>query len=442
MPDTNRKKILVLSDHPLVPSGVGIQTKYLIEGLLKTGKYKFVCMGGAIQHPDKRIQHVNPEEFGDKNWIIYPVDGHGNKDLLRNFLRQEKPDAVLLVTDPRFFVWVWEMEDEIRSVCPLLYWHVWDNDPSPDFNEIYYDSTDMIGCISLKTYGLLQDLKYPERKFGYVPHSLPAELFKPLPREDVKKFKQETYGPHKDKKFIVMWNNRNARRKQTGDVIATFAKFAKKIGRDNTSLLMHTSPTDEEGQNIMAVARKYDVEDCLIISDKRVQSEAMNMYYNSADIVINIASNEGFGLSALESLYTGTPMIVHMTGGLQYQMGDWYDKIKDFSDQDKLTAGAKKAWVSKTARWWGVPVFTASRSCTGSQVIPYIYDDRACHDDIVKALMKLYEMGDARRREIGAEAREWALQTFGLQQMTDKWDTLIEMAFDDFEPVSMRRAVI
>jgi hypothetical protein len=44
----SKKKILVLSDHPLSPSGVGTQTKYMIEALLKTGRYQFICLGGAI----------------------------------------------------------------------------------------------------------------------------------------------------------------------------------------------------------------------------------------------------------------------------------------------------------------------------------------------------------------------------------------------------------
>ena len=45
-----KKKILVLSDHPLSPSGVGTQTKYFIEALLKTGRYEFICLGGAMKH--------------------------------------------------------------------------------------------------------------------------------------------------------------------------------------------------------------------------------------------------------------------------------------------------------------------------------------------------------------------------------------------------------
>ena len=54
----NKKKILVLSDHPLSPSGVGTQTKYMIEALLKTGRYQVVCLGGAIKHNDYTPQRV------------------------------------------------------------------------------------------------------------------------------------------------------------------------------------------------------------------------------------------------------------------------------------------------------------------------------------------------------------------------------------------------
>jgi glycosyltransferase involved in cell wall biosynthesis len=436
----DRKKILVLSDHPLVPSGVGIQTKYLIEGLLETGRYKFVCLGGAIKHPSMEPQQVAPDKFGEGNWIIHPVNGHGDKNILRAFLMREKPDAILLVTDPRFFVWVWEMEDEIRSMCPITYWHVWDNDPTPDFNNIFYNSTDSIGCISLKTYGLLQGLDY--KHFKYIPHALPDELFKPLPLDEVKEFKEKSYGPHKDKKFIVMWNNRNARRKQTGDVVATFAKFAEKVGKDNVALFLHTQVGDPEGQNVLALAKKFNIEKNLIVSEERVQPEQLNKYYNVADVVINIASNEGFGLGTLEALYTGTPIIVHMTGGLQYQIGDWYKDIKDFSNQDKLTEGAKNALKRDQARFFGVPVFSASRSCTGSQQIPYIFDDRVCHEDVVKALVKLYNMKQEDRKALGAEAREWAKETFNLKNMVNSWDELFQETFERFTPVGIRRATL
>lgn len=428
-----KKKILWISDHPLVPSGVGTQSKYVIEGLLKTGKYRFVCLGGGMSHPDYRPQKVAPELYGD-DWLIFPVNGYGDKKVLRQILQNEKPDAMVIFTDPRFFVWVWEMEDEIHQFCPLLYWHVWDNDPAPVFNKAFYESTDFISTLSLKTYGLLQALDYPKERFNYIPHAVPSELFKPLPEELMQQDKQRLFGPHKDKKFIAFWNNRNARRKQTGDVIACFSKFADLVGRKNVSLMMHTAVGDPEGQDIIALARQFKVESELIISEQRLPPEELNRFYNITDCTINISSNEGFGLGTLESLSAGSPIIVHMTGGLQYQIGDWWLPLRDFSDQDKLTEIAKKRWKGRLGNWWGVPVFSASRSCTGSQQIPFIYDDKVNHDDVVRGLKILYDMGRQGRKELGLKARAWVSQNFSLEKMIADWDGMLQSQIDSFSP--------
>lgn len=426
-------KILLISDHPLISSGVGLQAKYLIEGLLETGRYKFICFGGAIKHPDYKPQMVAPEKFGEGNWIIIPVDGHGDKDMLRRVLYYERPDAVVIFTDPRFFYWIWEVEDEIRSVCPLLYWHVWDGDPHPEFNRIFYDSTDFIAALSLKTYGTLQGLEYPKEKFSYIPHALPDQLFKPLPDDEVTKFKAKNYGPHADKKFIVMWNNRNARRKATGDVIDSFARFATKVGMDNVALFMHTAARDPEGQDIVAVAKKFGVDRCIMISEDRVEPGTLNFFYNVADCTINIANAEGFGLSTLESLYAGTPIVAHMIGGLQFQMGDWWEGFDDFSSQKKMTEIARRKWRSRSCRWWGVPIFPAVRNCVGSQQVPYIYEEHADNDDVADALVKLYEMGRPARRRLGLEAREWATRTFDLQKMIASWDDVLAAQIEKFD---------
>ena len=421
---SERMKILMLCDHPLVPSGVGTQARYLIEGLLNTGKYKFIVFGGALKHPDYRPQQVAPEKFGEGNWIILPVDGYGDKNKLRVILEKEKPDAILLFTDPRFFTWVWEMEDEVRQVCPIFYWHVWDNDPTPKFNDVFYKSTDFVSALSLKTFGLLQDLKY--NHFNYIPHAVSPDVFKPLTEDQCQAFKDEHMGPHAKKKFIVFWNNRNARRKMTGDVIASFAKFANKVGKSNVALAMHTMVGDPEGQNIVEVAKCFGIDGNLIISENRVSPDILNGFYNSCDCTINIANNEGFGLATLESLMAGTPIIVQMTGGLQFQIGNWWEGFEDFSNQEKMTTVAKKRYENRIGDWFGVPVFPSSRSCTGSQPIPYIYDDRVSHEDVVNALMKLYNMGRKERRDLGARANMWASKTFNLEKMINSWDNTLE----------------
>lgn len=438
-----KKKLLFISDHPLVPSGIGTQAKYLIEGLLATGKYKITCIGGAIQHPDYKPQKVAPEKYGD-DWTIFPVNGYGDKNLIRQFLAAERPDALFFFTDPRFFIWLWEMEDEIRQVCPMVYWHVWDNDPIPTFNKIFYNSTDKVVALSLKTYGILKDLGIEGAE--YIPHSLPSDLFKPLPEAELEEYKKKYFGPHADKKFILFWNNRNARRKQTGDVVATFAKFAQRVGKKNVSLMMHTNVKDPEGQDIISVAKRYGCDEEMIISENRIPPEDLNRFYNVVDCTINISSNEGFGLGTLESLFAGTPILVHMTGGLQFQAGDWWHdkdgKIDvDITDQEKMFEAARRRLHSVHRRWWGVPVFPASRSCTGSQQIPYIYDDRVSHEDVVEGLVKLYEMGRKKRKELGLAAREWATKTFDQNTMISDWDRVLCDIISKFEPTKKFKVV-
>ena len=145
---SNKKKILVLADHPFSPSGVGTQTKYFIESLLKTGKYSFICLGGAIKHSDYRP--MKTAEWGD-DFIIVPVDGYGTQQQVRDMIHTHKFDALWFMTDPRFYVWLWQIANEIRPLIPMVYYHVWDNYPYPKFNKAFYNSNDVIVSISKLT---------------------------------------------------------------------------------------------------------------------------------------------------------------------------------------------------------------------------------------------------------------------------------------------------
>ena len=96
----NKKiKVLTLGDMPLSPSGVGTQTKYVCEALLKSGKFQIRSLGGAIKH--QSYNPIKTEEWKD-DWILYPVDGYGTPEVIRSIIRQEKPDILWFMTDPRF----------------------------------------------------------------------------------------------------------------------------------------------------------------------------------------------------------------------------------------------------------------------------------------------------------------------------------------------------
>ncbi len=387
-------KILTISDHPMVSSGVGNQTRYILEGLLATGKYQFRSLGGAMKHKDYRPQRI--AAWGE-DWIILPIDGYGNEDIMREILDSEEFDAVWFMTDPRFYGWIANMSDEIRDRnIPMLYYHVWDNYPVPDYNKPFYDSCDFIGCISKLTHDIVQQLGHNESS-EYIPHAVNADIFKPWTEAEILAKRAETLKSKKDK-FVVYYNSRNARRKMTSDVIKVFKYFIDEVG-DNAFLLMHCDPRDKEGANLLEVARMLGVRnDQLAFSNARLPDEDIAAMYNIADVTMNISNNEGFGLSCLESLSCGTPVIVNKTGGLQDQAAD--DEGNEF----------------------GVVVTPSTRSLTGSQQIPYIFDDRCSDEDLVAALKKIYEMSRKERRELGLKAREWTEKRFSMKGMVNSWD--------------------
>lgn len=395
-----KKKILWISDHPLSTSGVGVQSRYIIEGMLKTGKYTFRCLGAAIKHNDYRTVKVNDD------WIIRPIDGFGDKNMLRFLMATEKPDAIVLFTDPRFFMHVFEVEDEIHQMCPIAYYHVWDNDPWPDFNKAIYESVDLCNCHSYKTYSMVVD-NYP-RITNFVPHAVPEEIFHPIPEDVARKTKIEILGENKADDFVGFWVNRNARRKMPGDVIASWAKFVDKLesayGHRDATLLMHTNPTDPEGPNLFKIVEYFGLTRNVAFSTDRVDFKQMNALHNISDFCINISCNEGFGLGTLEAMMCAKPIIALKTGGMTRQVEDHRDGSHN-----------------------GIGLEPDVRNLVGSQLVPYIYEDHISNDKVANSIMEMYEWGSEKRKQIGQKALSYVKSEFSLQRTIEDWDkTLTE----------------
>ena len=397
---SDKIKILTIGDHPMSPSGVGTQTKYIIEGMLKTGKYQFVSFGGAIKHPN--YQPMKTNEWGD-DWVIWPVDGYGNPDQVRAMLDQQRPDILWFMTDPRFYAWLWTIENEVRPRVPMVYYHVWDNYPYPKFNRNYYLSNDHIACISKLTYDIVQTVA-PEVESSYIPHAVDSEIFKPQSLEEIKKNRSDR---NLDDKFLCVWNNRNARRKQSGSLIFWFKDFLDKVGHDKATLIMHTDPKDVHGQDLEAIIQELGLTNGeVLFSRDKVSANDLASVYNMADLTINISDAEGFGLGTLESLSCGTPILINKTGGLQDQISD--------------------GEVS-----FGIGLEPSSKAIIGSQDVPYIYEDRLNGAEVVDALVTLYEMGPEKRRELGLAGREYTKEKFNFEDFVQQWDTLFSQIYEE-----------
>ena len=410
----NKKyKILMLSDHALSTSGVGCQSRFLIDGLIKKGCWSFRQFGAAMKHENYNTVFVN-EDF-----IIKPIDGFGNRELILSTLVSEQPDLLLIFTDPRFFTWLYEIEDEVRQVCPIAYWHVWDNLPTPVFNKYIYEATDLINCHSYLTYEMVSSL-FPE-KTNFIPHALPEELFFKLPKNEIDKYRQQILGNDRKDDFILFWVNRNAKRKRSSDVIWAWSKFVEKAKtikgeKFKATLIMHTDPHDMEGPNLFSVAEHFGVSDSIIWSNNRVEFEKMNVLHNISDACLNISFAEGFGLATLEAMQCGKPIIATKTGGLTRQVVDHRDGTEN-----------------------GVALSVDFQTLVGSQSLPFIYEDYSSVETICNGILKLYLMTKEERDNLGEKARQYVLSEFNYQKTVDRWhETLLEL-LENFDKIKNNR---
>ena len=396
---STKKKILTLSDHPLSPSGVGTQTKYVIEALLKTGRYSVISLGGAMKH--ENYQPISVQPYGE-DWRIIPVDGYGTQEMIRSILRTEKVDAVWIMTDPRFWGWLWAMENEIRPLCPIVYYHVWDNYPYPKFNRKFYTSNDHIATISKVTDDIVKNVA-PEVPSTYIPHAVNSEVFRPLEESQIEKIRDDNLNESDKKKTIFFWNNRNARRKQSGTLIFWFKEWLDLNNlHDKAQLIMHTDPKDMHGQDLNTILSELDLLDRQILfSVNKVEPSHLAVLYNMVDCTINISDAEGFGLATLESLSCGTPIIATLTGGLQEQVTNGFE-------------------------WFGVGLKPVSKAIIGSQQVPYIYEDRISKEHFFSALTKIYFMSSEARRELGMKGRQHVLENYNFETFNQKWVILMD----------------
>ena len=402
----SKKKILVLSDHPLSPSGVGTQTKYMIEALLKTGRYQFVCLGGAIKHHN--YNPVKVEGWGN-DWVIYPVDGYGNHEIIRSLLQKEKPDALWFMTDPRFYEWLWEIENEVRANVPMIYYHVWDNFPYPHFNAKFYNSNDKVVCISKVTKEILDNVS-PDIDSEYLPHAVHSDIFRPVTNDDERRLTKDLRNkileqcPFKNpNKKIFFWNNRNARRKQSGTLLWWFKEWLDKVGHDKAMLVMHTDAQDPHGQDLPHLIQHLGLQGEILLSTQKVTPQELAGFYRAADYTINISDAEGFGLATLESLACGSPIIVNMTGGLQEQVTDGKN-------------------------WFGWGLQPSSKSVIGSLQVPYIYEDRINQQDFEDCLNKALKLTKKRYDSMAIAGRQHVLDNYNFENYEKEWVRIM----DDF----------
>ena len=451
IPKEQRKNILLLTDDIRLPSGVGNVGKELV--LHTSHRYNWINLGAAIKHPDKGKKfdlsaEVNEmRSLTDASVFVVPNDGYGDPNLIRQMIKFEKIDAIFLITDPRYFTWLFQIENEIRKKTPIIYLNIWDDYPAPMYNKAFYESCDALLGISKQTVNinkLVLGKKAEDKIFDYVPHGINPEVYHPISKDSSEyknylDFKNKIVG-NKNPEFILFFNSRNIRRKSIPDTLLAWKYFIDQLPKekaDKCLFILHTELISDAGTDLHAVSKYLFGEDYknVIFSTSKISAQQLNYFYNMVDAQILLTSNEGWGLSLTEAMLTGTPIIANVTGGMQDQMrfededGNWFTPNVDVP--------SNHTGKYKTHGKWAFPVFPNNRSLVGSPATPYIWDDRCRPEDATEQIMNLYNMSKEERQECGLAGREWAMSDeagFTAEMMAKRIIKNIDKTFETFTP--------
>ena len=451
LPPNERKKILLICDDIRVHSGIATVAKEIV--LHTVQHFNWSQIAGAIKHPDKGkafdlSNEVNKETgLTDSDVKLFPVDGYGNIELVRQIIRQEKPDALMLITDPRYFMWLFNAEAEIRKNMPIMYLNIWDDYPAPLYNKAFYESCDLLMGISKQTVNINEIVlgnKAKDKIIKYLPHGLNHNIYRPLETTEeldaMEKMKLDLFG--KDEvDFILFFNSRNIRRKQIPDTMWAFKMFLDSLPKekaDKCRFLMHTEKVHEAGTDLEAVnellfGEKYP--NAIVIDEKRWSTQELNLLYNMSDCQILLTCNEGWGLTLTEAMLAGNPIIANTTGGMQDQMRFEDENGKWFTPSSEVPSNHTGRY--KKHGEWAFPVYPTSRSIQGSPVTPYIWDDRCKPEDAADRIREVYNLGKEKRKELGIKAREWCLSKeagFTAEMQGKRFIEFADELFNTWEP--------
>ena len=447
----DRKNILLLCDDIRMHSGIATMAREFVVN--SADRFNWYQLGAALRHPEAgKVFDLSADinkQLGidDASVFVEPSNGYGDAQKVRNLIKQHKPDAIFIFTDPRYWTWLFDIEREIRSKIPIFWLNIWDDYPAPRYNESYYDSVDLLMAISKQTKNINEIVlgeKAKNKVIEYVPHGINDKVFYPIVEESKEypaflDFKKDLL-KGKEKEFIVFFNSRNIHRKRPADTIFAYSLFCNMIGKEEakkTGMIMHTAASDPNGTDLRAVKEAFCDSEYMDVffSQDKLSPQQMNLLYNVADLTVLLSSNEGWGLSLTESMLAGTMIAANVTGGMQDQMrfedgeGKWIDFTPDFPSNHRGTV--------KQCGDWALPIFPSNISIAGSPQTPYIFDDRCSPEDAAKAMYDAYMLGKEQRDKNGLKGREWAMspeaQMTG-NTMTNNIVKCMNKSFDNFKP--------
>lgn len=317
-------RVLLFGTHPNSSNGYSLVATHLARHLAHKKDIDLTYWGFQNFH---NISNHDKERHLPSHVQIY--DAHANEktkglgfgfEEVTEFVTMNKPDVCIIYND---MVVVSNIIDKLKKV------------ENRKFKIIVYvdqvylcqkkehimrlnEDADFVICFSKywEDCILEQGLKKPT---GILEHG-----FNPLMNYPVPKKLARMYFNLKLDDFIIINANRNQPRKRLDIMMMAFAEVVSRHIEDPIKLLIATAP--QGAWNLIEIyerelrQRGLTLEDGMkhiifVDNPQGLTDEDMNILYNAADIGINTAMGEGWGLCNFQAAAIGTPQIVPNVGG-------------------------------------------------------------------------------------------------------------------------------
>ncbi len=237
------------------------------------------------------------------------LDAYGN-DAVPHAIRDFKADVVFTLID----AWVLDINTGRHGAMWNLVFPV-DHYPVPHAVAERFPHAQRLVTYSQFGQQATRDAGYEST---LIPHGVDCGTYRPCDEADKRAFRRKLFGEWPEDAFIVLMvaaNKGYPCRKSFPEALEAFAVFHQTC--PEARMYLHSHPTPEfGGPNLIDMARHFGVGDQVRVLNPTMNlagdyhDELMREIYCSADVLLNPAMGEGFGLTPLEAQACGTPVIV------------------------------------------------------------------------------------------------------------------------------------